>query len=117
MIHIVDCETLKQWIASNQVNIIDVREQSEYNETNIDGSTLIPLGQIDFEKVQKIANNGKKTVIHCRSGARSLKACQILMEYDESLEVYNLEGGIIAWNNMNKSCQSSSCSIGGCNVK
>ncbi len=112
MIHLLEPEDLKKWTSNNEVSIIDVREQSEYNESSIDGSILIPLATLTIEKVREIAKNGKKIVIHCKSGGRSLRACQMLMEYDNELDVYNLEGGITAWNAL-KGMQGKSCSIGG----
>ena len=98
MIHQLEAENLKQWIANDEVSIIDVREQYEYNESNIEGSILIPLATLTIEKVMEIAKNGKKIVIHCKSGRRSLVAAQMLIEYNDGIDVYNLEGGIIAWN-------------------
>ncbi len=98
MIHLMEVQDLQKLIAQEAVNLIDVREKMEYNESNIPGAVLIPLGTLTFEQVKNIAKNGKKIVIHCKSGGRSMRACQMLMEYDNELEVYNLEGGIIAWN-------------------
>jgi rhodanese-related sulfurtransferase len=97
MIHLLEPETLKKWITANQVSIIDVREQSEYNQSNIEGAILMPVATVTFSKIKEIAQNGKKIVIHCKSGGRSLRVCQMLMEYDNELDVYNLEGGITAW--------------------
>ena len=112
MIHLLEANVLKDWIKKDEVSIIDVREQSEYNESSIEGSILIPLATLTIEKVQEIAKNGKKIAIHCKSGGRSLRACQMLMEDDNELEVYNLEGGIMAWNVL-KEIQGKSCSTGG----
>ena len=114
MIHLLEAENLQKMIEKNEAIVIDVREQAEYNETHIDGSILIPLGTLTMEKVQKIAKDGKKIVFQCRSGMRSMKACQMLMEDDDELDVYNLEGGIIAWNALKKSSKGGS-GIGGCN--
>lgn len=121
MIHLLEAETLKNWIAKNEVILIDVREQNEYNEGNIKGSTLIPLNTLTMAKVKEITTNGKKIAIHCKSGVRSLKACQMLMEYDNNLDVYNVEGGIISWNLINGTNTPSGIlvdgknSAGGCN--
>ncbi len=114
MIHLLEVENLQKMIAKNEAIIIDVREQAEYNETHIEGSVLIPLGTLTIEKVEKIAKDGKKIVFQCRSGMRSMKACQMLMEDDDELDVYNLEGGIIAWNTFKKSSNVGN-GIGGCN--
>ena len=101
MIHLLDAETLKKLIEKDQVSIIDVREQYEHEQSKIENSILIPLATLTIEKVKEIAKDGKKIVIHCKSGGRSMRACQMLMEYDDELDVYNLEGGITAWNLIN----------------
>lgn len=125
MIHLLDAKTLKDLISQDKALIIDVREPSEYNESHIEGSTLIPLATLTIQKVKDLIKDDQKIVINCRSGGRSLRACQMLNEYDNQLDVYNLEGGIIAWNTLNKSEQSEQnygscsigvgCSSGGCN--
>ena len=74
--------------------LIDVREGYEYDIANIQGE-LIPLGSI-AENVDKIAS-GKKVVVHCRSGKRSADAIRLLEEKYSFDNLYNLEGGILAW--------------------
>ena len=113
MIHLLEPEDLKKWIEKDEVLIIDVREKSEYDEMNIYGSILIPLATLTIEAVREIAKNDKKIVIHCKSGGRSLRACGMLMEYDNELEVYNLEGGIFAWSIFN-GAKNNTNSTGGC---
>jgi len=92
----VDASTLKQWIDNDEVLIIDVREPSEYESENIAEATLLPLGSITMSALPA-ANNARKLVLHCRSGKRSQFACEQLIEENSSLEVYNLEGGILEW--------------------
>jgi rhodanese-related sulfurtransferase len=89
--------TLKNWLENNEAILIDVREIAENKSESIAGSTLIPLGEINSKILPKSTN--KKLVIHCRSGKRSLAACEKIVKEDASLEVYNLEGGIISWIN------------------
>jgi len=91
----IDVAGLKKLIDSNDVVLIDVREPGEYNAENIDQATLIPLAEVNLKVLPEIGD--KKLVIHCRSGKRSMAACERLFEEDHDLEVYNLEGGILAW--------------------
>ena len=91
----INVEELKALIAKNEVCLIDVREPHEYAAENIAAATLIPLAEVSLKKLPKF--DGKKLVIHCRSGKRSLTVCEKLLEENPELEVYNLEGGIIAW--------------------
>ena len=100
MIHLLEPQTLKKWLANDEVFLIDVREQSEYNDVNIKGSTLIPVGQITLNEVIKKNINNNKIVIHCKLGGRSMTACKKLVAENPEIEVWNVEGGITAWLNM-----------------
>ncbi|HZH54324.1 MAG TPA: rhodanese-like domain-containing protein [Sphingobacteriaceae bacterium] len=74
--------------------LIDVREDFEYQESNL-GAVHIPLGQI-LAEADKIDRN-KPVVIHCRSGKRSAQAVQILSKREGFDNLSNLKGGILAW--------------------
>ena len=93
----IDCATLKKWLKNDEAVLIDVRELAEYQESKIDQAHLIPLGEISINSLPDFKD--KKLVLHCRSGKRSLTAGAKLLEENPNLEIYNLEGGIIAWNN------------------
>ena len=73
--------------------LIDVREDFEYEMSNL-GGTLIPLGGILIE-AEKIDKN-KPVVVMCRSGKRSAAAIMQL-EQKGFTNLYNLKGGILAW--------------------
>ena len=73
--------------------LIDVREQYEYDEINM-GAYHIPMGEI-MERMDEIVKD-KKVVVHCRSGARSANVIGFL-ETQGFDNLYNLEGGILAW--------------------
>ena len=76
------------------IQLIDVREQFEWDIANIGGS-LIPLGKIKFHLVE--IETDKQVVIYCRSGRRSADAVKLLEEATGHTELYNLKGGILAW--------------------
>jgi rhodanese-related sulfurtransferase len=73
--------------------LIDVREDFEYETSNI-GGLLIPLGGILIE-TDKVAKD-KPVIIMCRSGKRSAAAIMQL-EQQGFTNLYNLQGGILAW--------------------
>jgi adenylyltransferase/sulfurtransferase len=87
-------ETLKQRLDQGDVFLLDVREPREYDIARIEGSTLIPLGELPkrFAEVPK----DRDIIVHCKSGVRSAKAVNLLRDrgYDR---VQNLKGGILAW--------------------
>ena len=73
--------------------LIDVREDFEYELSNL-GGKLIPLGGIliESDKIEK----DKPVVVMCRSGKRSAAAIMQL-EQKGFTNLYNLRGGILAW--------------------
>jgi rhodanese-related sulfurtransferase len=73
--------------------LIDVREDFEYEMSNL-GGKLIPLGGIliESDKIEK----DKPVVVMCRSGKRSAAAIMQL-EQKGFTNLYNLRGGILAW--------------------
>ncbi len=73
--------------------LIDVREDFEYEMSNLEG-ILIPLGGILIES-EKIDRN-KPVVVMCRSGKRSAAAIMQLEQLGFT-NLYNLQGGILAW--------------------
>lgn len=76
------------------IQLIDVREPSEFESAQI-GGELIPLGTIP-QNVDKISKD-KQVIIHCRSGKRSANAIMFLESNFGYENLYNLEGGILAW--------------------
>ena len=74
--------------------LIDVREEYEYENANL-GAILIPLNTIINQP--EMVNKTSKTIIHCRSGARSAAAIQQLEVKYGFTNLYNLKGGILAW--------------------
>ena len=91
----VSPEQLQEWQQEGIVyQLIDVREQQEYDLVNL-GGLLIPLGTIG-DLPQKI-DKDKKVVIHCKSGGRSAKAIRLLEEKYGFTNLYNLDGGLIAY--------------------
>jgi rhodanese-related sulfurtransferase len=73
--------------------LIDVREEFEYEVSNL-GGLLIPLGGILIE-ADKISKD-KFVIMHCRSGKRSAAAIMQLEQLGYT-NLYNLQGGILAW--------------------
>ena len=95
MVKTVNVKELKQMMESGEdFQLIDVREQHEFDFANLNGE-LIPLNSI-MDNSDKIAED-KKVIIHCRSGARSGQAVLALQQQFGFDNLYNLEGGILAW--------------------
>jgi adenylyltransferase/sulfurtransferase len=79
------------------VQLIDVRQPSEYAFARIEGAKLIPLDELP-ERYKEI-HDGRETVIYCKMGARSARAVEYLRSIGFAGNVRNLRGGITAWSN------------------
>lgn len=91
----ISAAELKDLIAAKaDVQIIDVREDYEYEEANI-GGTLIPMGEV-MDRVNEISRD-KKVIVHCRSGKRSETVIKALEAQHGFSNLYNLSGGILAY--------------------
>ncbi|QQG48392.1 MAG: molybdopterin-synthase adenylyltransferase MoeB [archaeon] len=77
-----------------QLVLVDVREPFEYDICHIEGSTLVPLGQLVKRKGELDSN--KETVVYCHVGVRSTQAVGFLRR-EGFKNVRNLSGGIDAW--------------------
>ena len=90
----VSVQELKQKLDNKEdFQLIDVREDFEYEMSNL-GGTLIPLGGILIESNK--LDKTKPVVVMCRSGKRSAAAIMQL-EQQGFTNLYNLKGGILAW--------------------
>ena len=79
---------------NGEVVLIDVREPHEYDICSIEGSKLIPLGEIK-DRIDEL-NPDDEIVVQCHRGGRSLKAATLLREKGFK-NVVNLKGGIDEW--------------------
>jgi rhodanese-related sulfurtransferase len=90
----ITVQELKKMIDNNEdFQLIDVRESFEYELSNLGGEN-IPLAGVVLES-DKISTE-KPVIMQCRSGKRSAIAIMQLepLGFDN---LYNLEGGILAW--------------------
>lgn len=91
----ITVKELKEMIDSKEdFQLIDVREENEFNFANLNGE-LMPLGSI-MDHEDDIAKD-KKVIVHCRSGARSANAVLQLEQAYGFDNLYNLKGGILAY--------------------
>src|SRR6201996_9468719 len=87
---------LKQKLDSGEnIFVLDVREPHEYQIANL-GAKLIPLNDLPARAGELDKN--AEIVVHCKSGGRSQKASEFLVQ-NGFKNVQNLAGGITAWSN------------------
>ncbi len=91
---ITPVELKRRLDAGDNPFILDVREPNEYQINRIQGSTLIPLGEIP-RRYQEL-DTSREIVVHCKMGGRSAKAVDYLRTVG-FMKVKNLRGGILEW--------------------
>ena len=97
MIKEIEVSELKEKLDKGEkFQFIDCREQEEWDESHIEGATLIPLSQFQEQYESMIPDKNAQIVIQCRSGKRSMNACMFLLSKGYT-DLTNLEGGIMAW--------------------
>lgn len=81
-------------LMNDDVQLVDVREDDEVAQGSLPGMIHIPLGDIPARIGELDAT--KTTLMLCRSGGRSAKAAEFLVE-NGFADVTNLTGGMLAW--------------------
>jgi adenylyltransferase/sulfurtransferase len=79
--------------AGENVQLIDVREPYEYQIAQI-GGKLIPQNDVPNRLAE--IDRDREVVVHCRSGARSQRIAEFLVQSGYP-KVVNVAGGILAW--------------------
>lgn len=96
MFNEITAQTLNEWMNASDVILIDVREPNEFDHERIKGAVHVPLSTVAFDQLN--LKGKKRIVFQCRSGKRSQLACEkIADDISDEMELYSLEGGILAW--------------------
>lgn len=89
-------EEAKEMMDTQEVVILDVREQDEYDSGHIPDAVLLPVGTIDEDTAAAVIPEKDSTVlVYCRSGNRSKTASSALAELGYT-NIYEF-GGIKTW--------------------
>ena len=95
-IQMIDAQTAQDWVRQGVAVVVDVREENEFLAGHIPGASLLPLSRFNPAAIPQVAD-GKKILIHCRSGARCGMAAMLLASSGYAGEINRLSGGIMAW--------------------
>ena len=93
----INVDEAKKFIAEHPegaYTLLDVRQPGEYEGEHIPGAKLVPLPALKDGLRQ--LDSQKPVLVYCAVGGRSLAAAQLLSGFGFQ-EVYNLQGGIKAW--------------------
>jgi len=77
----------------NQLVILDVRGNDEWEHGHIPGALHIPLGSLQA-RLREVPTDARVGV-HCQGGSRSLIAASILQK--NGVDVANIAGGFAEW--------------------
>lgn len=92
--HKISAQVAKEMMESQDVIIVDVRTQAEYNEGYIENAILIPNESIS-EAPRELPDKDAIILVYCRSGNRSKQAADKLVALGYT-NIYDF-GGIIDW--------------------
>ena len=94
--HQITQEAAKDMMDTQEVIVLDVREQDEFDAGHIPGAVLLPVGTITKDTAAAVIPELDSLVlVYCRSGNRSKTASRALADLGYS-NVYEF-GGINTW--------------------
>ena len=89
-------EEAKNMMDTQEAIVLDVREQDEFDAGHIPGAVLLPVGTITKDSAAAVIPELDSVVlVYCRSGNRSKKASQALVDLGYT-GIYEF-GGINTW--------------------
>jgi len=90
----VTVQQMKEALAGTEIAVVDVREHDEAEIAKIDGVPMIPLSELMHRFTELDPN--QTIYLHCKMGARSLKAVDFLKQQGFKY-CKSVAGGINAW--------------------
>jgi molybdopterin/thiamine biosynthesis adenylyltransferase/rhodanese-related sulfurtransferase len=79
------------------VTLVDVREQSEFDERHIEGAVHVPRSYLESRFEQHVPDRSQRIILYCASGQRSALAAKTLAEDLGYEDVSSMAGGITLW--------------------
>jgi rhodanese-related sulfurtransferase len=95
----ISVQEAREKLDSGKAVMVDVRNPDEYVEVHAAGVRLIPVNTVlgEVGQIRDLAG-GKEVLFICRSGQRSALAAEYATAGGlEDLELFNVEGGTLAW--------------------
>ncbi len=88
----IDVAEARQRVAAGAA-LLDVRQAHEWDAGHADAAQWIPMGEVAARQAE--LPGGREIVVICRSGARSGRVTQALVQ--AGYHAVNLAGGMQAW--------------------
>ena len=90
----IDVSELQCKMADGNIRLVDVRTDAEIARGYIQGADKLPLHLLPM-RLREL-DSAAPTVFYCQVGGRSAQAAALAAAQGFA-EVYNLQGGIVAW--------------------
>ena len=90
----IEAADLAALIEAGEAIVIDVRTPEEFAAGRLPGALNAPVETFDPAAIPM--EDGRETILYCRSGKRSARAAEMLAKHTGA-RVRHLEGGIEAW--------------------
>lgn len=94
IVHDLDIDDVKAGLEEGSILIVDVREPHEFAAGHIPGSVSRPLSQFDPTDLPNVP--GKRIVLSCAAGARSLRALEFAQSAGLDIDSH-YRGGFKDW--------------------
>jgi len=95
-ITVITPEEMQTFLEADNVQLIDVRTQEEFNKGHIEGAQNINFfSPTFFDDISKL-DKDKPVYLYCNSGGRSAKCAEKMTEIG-FIKIYDLEGGFSKW--------------------
>ena len=83
-------------LQGSNIQLVDVRTPEEYAEKHLKDAVNMNFEGDDFIEIASRLDKNKPVLVYCLSGGRSAKAAALISKKG-CTEVYDLDGGILAW--------------------
>lgn len=103
----VDALKFKDLIAKEDAILLDVRTPQEYSRGHIKGSTSINIGDPGFASKIGLLQKDKTILVYCMTGSRSSAAANYMNTLGFK-KIYNLQYGLMEWNQYGYAIEQSS---------
>jgi rhodanese-related sulfurtransferase len=90
----ISVEDLSQRLRGEEIQVLDVRREREWEDGHIEGASWWPLD--NFKVSPPEIDRNIPIAVHCKGGYRSLIACSLLQRAGFQ-KVVNVVGGFDAW--------------------
>lgn len=82
--------------AADDFLFLDCREQAEFDSVRIDGTTLLPMSELQDRVSELETHKNREIIVHCHHGGRSLRVAMWLRQQGYETAT-SMAGGIDAW--------------------